>query len=265
MACFCLVSEQSVKVFRYGNLHRKNDATGCCCPDFARGAVPNSRTLAYPSLVRRVILRISESGRRLLLNRWGQGFRGLFLLCAAVVPLLAGCAPEEHLIVPPASQMLGHLPVKQPYVLAQPTIMASMDAGNKQPEILLRYNKNTDPFPPAEALERVPFPVSAETEELVNDPSNPDAPPTMQEVPTAAYWGQVVLQPGTQILVSSIESYSNSHVYRARVLTGPAHNCFILLVVPVGDHTLPNPATLQAEDRTYLTPLNVPTNTARAP
>jgi hypothetical protein len=43
-------------------------------------------------------------------------------------------------------------------------------------------------------------------------------------------------------------------VYHARILTGPAHNCHILLVVPTGDTKMPTFAQLQSEDSVYVKP-----------
>jgi hypothetical protein len=178
-----------------------------------------------------------------------------FFLVAAFLLILTGCAtapPQEDLIVPPVSAQLGTLKIKQVYVLQRQIAMNAIHGGNAQPEIHLPYDKTKDGPPPAEALERVPFGISATADVTQIDPNTGQFVTTTVWVP--AGWGQQMLDAGTQVSVSSIEVYSNSHVYRGRILTGFAHNCNILLVVPVGDKTMPAIADMQLEDVGYLAP-----------
>jgi hypothetical protein len=185
----------------------------------------------------------------------------------ALVALLAGCAatpglpprPSENLVVPPVANRIGVLSIKQVYALQQPTAMNAINAGNTQPEIHLPYDQTKDGPPPAEALERVALQpwgtVTQEVTELQTDSNGQTSWVTCYETdPVNANWGQKTLGAGTQIAVSSIEIYSNSHVYRGRILTGFARNCFVLLVVPVGDVTIPTLADLQVKDSGYLIP-----------
>ena len=138
--------------------------------------------------------------------------------------------------------------------------MKAIDPGTMQPEIHLAYNPSVDGPPPAEALERVAVrPWGSETEtdwEWVTDPNTGVSTYECETytVSVQANWGGQVLDAGTQLAVSSIEFYGNSHVYHARILTGPAHNCHILLVVPTGDTKMPTFAQLQAEDGVYVKP-----------
>jgi hypothetical protein len=180
---------------------------------------------------------------------------GCAVLCGALALMLSGCAPQEDLIVPPRSAMVGKMMLKQIYVLQRPTVMVAMGNGGVQPEIHLTYDKNKDGPPPAEAFERVPFQVSAEEQELEPDPNNPNGPDILVTENVPASWGAVALGAGTQISISSAEVYGNSHLYRGRVLNGFAHNCFVLLVVPAGATKPLTMAELQAEDRGYLAPL----------
>jgi hypothetical protein len=181
-----------------------------------------------------------------------KGLHAITWFAGVFLALGSGCAPQENLIVPPASQRLGTFAMKQTYVLQRPTIMASMDTGTAQPEIHLPYDAKKDGAPPAEAVERVPFPVGYETTETDTD-SNGNTYTYTVWVPT--FWGWLTLNVGTQLSVSSVEVYSNSHVYRGRVMNGPAHNVHVLLVVPIADKGLPVLANLEREDQTYLSPL----------
>jgi hypothetical protein len=188
---------------------------------------------------------------------------GAFILfAAAFLAMGSGCAPQENLIVPPASQRLGILALKQTYVLQRSTIMASMDPGTAQPEIHLPYDPKKDGPPPAEALERVPFPVGYDTTETYTDANGNPYTVTVW-VPT--FWGWLTLNAGTQFSVSSVEVYPNSRVYRGRIMNGPAHNADVLLVVPIGQKGLPMLANLEAEDQPYLTPLNPATQPVTQP
>jgi len=180
---------------------------------------------------------------------------GGMLFGAALLLGLPGCGPTEDLIVPPRSAMSGKVLVREVYSLPRPTVMVAMSTGSAQPEIHLPYDKKTDGPPPAEAFERVPFDVTAEEQEWETDPNNPTGPQILVTESVSGYWGPVTLDAGTQISISSAEFYSNSHVYRGRVLTGFAHNSFILLVVPNGDSNPPTVPALQARDQGYLVPL----------
>jgi hypothetical protein len=196
---------------------------------------------------------------------WMTGNAGIRLMigmCGLFVSLAGCAAPQENLVVPPVSAQIGKMAVKQVYSLERPTVMDAMGAGDAQPEIHLNYDKNKDGPPPAEALQRVPFPTWGEETVSEPDPSNPSGPDIQVTEGAPSWWGSLTLDAGTQLLVSSIEVYSNSHVYRGRILNGPAHNCYVLLVVPVGDRVMPTYAALVGEDSGYLVPSGPPSSTA---
>jgi hypothetical protein len=163
--------------------------------------------------------------------------------------ILTGCQPVENLVVPPRAAMLGQLHPNQTYVLQRTTTMEPIDTGNAQPEIHLAYDKNS--IVPAEAFERVPFPVDATVTIHSSDPS--------ATATATAYYVPVGIPAGSEMIVSTAEIYTNSHVYRARVRSGPERNCYILLVVPSASNaTLPTISELQSRDKDYLVPLTVP-------
>lgn len=199
------------------------------------------------------------------MNMKASGSGRVLLLGVALFLMLPGCAPHEDLVVPPRSAMMGRMLVKQVYVLPRQTVMTSMSTGQVQPEIYLQYDKKKDGLPPAEVFERVPFQVTAEEQELEPNPTDPNGPDITITVPVAAWWGAVTLDVGTQISISSAEVYSNSHLYRGRILNGFAHNSFILLVVPAGGVKPTTIGELQEEDRGYLVwlhPTSLPTAAA---
>jgi hypothetical protein len=70
---------------------------------------------------------------------------------------------------------------------------------------------------------------------------------------------------GTQIRMSIVEIYSNSHVYKGRVLNGDATNCHVLLVLPASDSALPTLTTVQHGDQNYLSPVDPTSKPASGP
>jgi hypothetical protein len=158
----------------------------------------------------------------------------IFSLAPALVLLLAlsGCS-HEVLNVPARSSMLGSIRVDQRYEMRVKTEMDPLDGTDTQPTIDLWHWNNS--LLPAEAFERVPFPIEADGADSVNVFS-------------------VALIPGTPISFTRADIYSNCHVYIGRVLAGDAQNVHLLLVVPIGDSKVPSLTELQAEDNAYLAP-----------
>jgi hypothetical protein len=183
-------------------------------------------------------------------------------LAALLSSFVSGCAPHEDLIVPAQSAMLQKIPVRRDYVLQWPTVMAAMKTGDVQPEIHLPYDIKKDGPPPAEAFERVQFAVTAEEEVLETDPNNPTGPDIEVTEPLAADWGALTLGVGTEISVSFVEVYANSHVYHGRIRSGTARNTFILLVVPAPQTALLTVTDLQEQDRGYLLCIHPASTTA---
>jgi hypothetical protein len=146
---------------------------------------------------------------------------------------LTGCE-HEVVVVPPRSEALGSLNLDQKYALQNKTEMDALSGTDAQPTVDLEYWKNQ--LPPAEAFERVELPVE----------------------PSDAYWSSVQMDADTQMSLSSVVVYNNTHVYIGRITSGGLSNTHILLVVPIADAVLPSLDELQAEDRSYLVPIGSP-------
>jgi hypothetical protein len=162
-----------------------------------------------------------------------SGTGGVVTVCGVLLGL-AGCA-HEVLNVPARSARLGGVSIDQTYAIQQKAKMDVLGGNNGQPKIDLWYFK--DHLPPAEAFERVPFPIEA-----------PGA--------DSAWYSTVNLSAGTQISFTTVDVYGNSHVYFGRILNGGSRNTHILLVVPIADARLPSLEELQAEDRAYVIPIH---------
>jgi len=164
---------------------------------------------------------------------------------SVAISMLVGCGEVERLAVPARNLMLGQVQVNQTYVLRLETTMDVLGSGDVQPAIHLRYDKKEKP--PAEAFERVPFPVDATVSISSSDPT--------ASATASAYYVPVKIPAGTEMAVSAVEIYANSRVYRGRILTGPQANCHILLVVPGVAAQSPTTGELQAQDEDYLVPV----------
>jgi len=164
-----------------------------------------------------------------------KSFNGVLAAACVLVLTLTGCA-REILTVPPRASVVEAIHVNQTYALQHKTEMDALTSPDAQPVVNLLYWKAE--LPPAEAFERVPFPMEAPGADSIS-------------------WSSVTLDAGTLISVSVAEVYQNSHVYVGRVTTGDFRNSHILLVVPIGDAHSPTLEQLQAEDKGYITPTSV--------
>jgi hypothetical protein len=168
-----------------------------------------------------------------------DGIRGIVVACSLLM-VLGGCT-HEVVNVPDHSMMVGSMSLNQAAELRQQTGVHVLDTPNQRPGIDLWYWANA--LPPADAFERIPFPIDA-----------PDADTTGYEA--------TELAAGSPISISSVEIYANCHVYIARVTGGDLQNVHLLLVVPNGNSRLPSGGELLEQDKAYLEP--IVTSTSRS-